>query len=184
MAGDGEERWHGLMLAALDGDAAAYRVLLGELRTALARYFSRRLGGALAAHSDDLVQDTLMAIHTTRMTFDRTRRVDAWVFAIARYRLIDLFRRQRIRATVPLEDDDFAAPDDEAGTAARLDVATVLEGVSPRQADLIRRVKIGGASIAEAATATGMSETAAKVSIHRGLKALTARFSRGDGDER
>jgi RNA polymerase sigma-70 factor (ECF subfamily) len=172
------------MLAALDGDAAAYRTLLGELRTALGRYFARRLGSALAAHADDLVQDTLMAIHTKRLTFDRTRRVDAWVYAIARYRLVDLFRRHKVRAAVPLDEETLFSQDEEPATAARLDVETMLGTVPPRQADLIRRVRIGGASIAEAAAATGMSETAAKVSIHRGLKGLTARFFGEGGDER
>jgi len=173
------------MLAALDGNAVAYRALLVELRLALARFFARRLGSALAANAEDLVQDTLMAIHTKRLTFDRNQRVGAWVFAIARYRLIDLYRRNRIRATVPLDpDDSLFSPDEEPATSARLDVETVLGGVPARQADLIRKVRIEGASIAEAATQAGMSETAAKVSIHRGIKALNARFGGGDGDER
>lgn len=173
------------MLAALDGDAPAYRTLLAELRTALTRYFARRLGSALAASADDLVQDTLMAIHTKRLTFDRAQTVSAWVFAIARYRLIDLYRRSKIRATVPLEADDLLfAPEEEPATAARLDIETVLGAVPSRQADLIRRVRIEGATIAEAAATAGMTETAAKVSIHRGLKALTARFTRGGADER
>lgn len=172
------------MLAALDGDAAAYRALLGELRTALARYFARRLGSALAASADDLVQDTLMAIHTKRLTFDRTQRISAWVFAIARYRLIDLYRRSKIRATVPLEDDDqLFAPEEEEATTARLDVDTMLDTVPARQAELIRRVRVDGATIAEAAAEAGMTETAAKVSIHRGLKTLNARFTREGSDE-
>jgi RNA polymerase sigma-70 factor (ECF subfamily) len=173
------------MLAALDGDAAAYRTLLAELRTALARYFARRLGSALAASADDLVQDTLMAIHTKRLTFDRTQRMSAWVFAIARYRLIDLYRRSKIRATIPLEADDLLfAPEEEPATSARLDIDTMLHTVPARQAELIRRVRVDGATIAEAAADVGMTETAAKVSIHRGLKALTARFSKEGGDER
>ena len=48
-----------------------------------------------------------------------------------------------------------------------------------RTGDLIRRTRIDGASVAEAAAAHGISETAAKVSIHRGLKSLAARFAGG-----
>lgn len=172
------------MLASLDGDAAAYRRLLAELQTALGRYFSRRLGSALNAQADDLVQDTLMAIHTRRMTFDRSQRVGAWVFAIARYRLIDSYRRHKVRATVPLDDEsELFAVEEESATSARMDVATVLSTLPPRQEELIRRVRIDGASIADAATAAGMSETAAKVSIHRALKTLSARFGKEGGDE-
>nr|QIQ10646.1 ECF RNA polymerase sigma factor SigF [uncultured bacterium] len=172
-----EERLRTAMLAALAGDSVAYRNLLRELTTMLQGYFRRRLSAG-SATAEDLVQDTLMAIHTRRMTYDRQLPFTAWVHAIARYKLIDHFRRQRIRATVPLEDDDaLLAVEEEAGIAARLDVGTVLAEVSPRQRELIRQVRIEGASIAEAAAATGMSETAAKVSIHRGLKAITAKFS-------
>jgi RNA polymerase sigma-70 factor (ECF subfamily) len=38
----------------------------------------------------------------------------------------------------------------------------------------IRAMKVEGLSVAEAATRSGMSESAIKVSVHRGLKALAA----------
>lgn len=182
---DMETRLRALMLAALAGDSRAYRSLLEALRAPLLRYYRARLGPALAANCDDLVQDTLMAIHTRRMTYDSGQLLTAWVYAIARYKLIDHFRRHKLRATLPLEDDAAIFAHDEAGdAAARLDLQTVLSTISERPADLIRQVRIEGASIAEAAERSGMSETAAKVSIHRGLKALTARFSGGGADER
>ena len=62
---------------------------------------------------------------------------------------------------------------------ARGDLDIVLDAVPARTADLIRRTKVDGASVAEAAAAHGISETAAKVSIHRGLKSLAARFAGG-----
>jgi RNA polymerase sigma-70 factor (ECF subfamily) len=37
-------------------------------------------------------------------------------------------------------------------------------------------MKLGGMSTAEAARATGMSESAVKVGVHRGLKALAAKM--------
>lgn len=182
---DMETRLKALMLAALAGDGRAYRGLLETLRPQLVRYYRTRLGPALAANCDDLVQDTLMAIHTRRMTYDSGQPLTAWVYAIARYKLIDHFRRHKLRATLPLEDDAAIFAHDEAGdTAARLDIQTVLSTIPDRPAELIRQVKLDGASIAEAAERTGMSESAVKVSIHRGLKALTARFSGGGANER
>ena len=179
---DMETQLRALMLAALDGDSRAYRALLDALRAPLVRYYSARLGAALAANCDDLVQDTLMAIHARRLTYDRSQPLTAWVFAIARYKLIDHFRRHKLRATVPLEDDaGLFAADDAGDAAARLDVDVVLATIPARPAELIRQVRIEGASIAEAAATSGMSESAVKVSIHRGIKALTARFSGGRG---
>ncbi|RYE47621.1 MAG: sigma-70 family RNA polymerase sigma factor [Hyphomicrobiales bacterium] len=176
---DMEARLRALMLKALDGDAGAYRMLLEELRGTLRPYFARRLTPGLAANSDDLVQDTLMAIHTRRLTYDRNQPLTAWVHAIARYKLIDHFRRSKVRATVPLEDDAaLFARDDTGDASARMDVDTVLSSLPARRADLIRQVRLEGASIAEAAARSGMSESAVKVSIHRGLKSLADRFGR------
>ncbi len=73
------------MLRSLDGDASAYRRLLEALRARLAVYFERRLWSN-RAQAEDLVQETLIAIHTKRATFDREQLVTAWAYAIARYK--------------------------------------------------------------------------------------------------
>jgi RNA polymerase sigma-70 factor (ECF subfamily) len=178
-----ETRLRALMLAALDGDAVAYRTLLAELSRHLRAYFTRRLHAAHSSHAEDLVQETLLAVHTRRMTYDRDRPFTAWLHAVAHHKFVDHIRRHAIRPTVPLDDDaPIFAHDESEDAAARMDVDTVLQTVSPRTGALIRQVKVEGASIAEAAKAAGMSETAAKVSIHRGLKALTARFAGGRDD--
>jgi RNA polymerase sigma-70 factor (ECF subfamily) len=180
---DMEARLRALMLKALDGDAGAYRMLLEELRRMLRPYFARRLTPGLAANGDDLVQETLMAIHTRRLTYDRAQPLTAWVHAIARYKLIDHFRRSKVRATVPLEDDAaLFARDDTGDASARMDVDAVLSSLPASRADLIRQVRLEGASIAEAAARSGMSESAVKVSIHRGLRSLADRFG-GRSDE-
>jgi RNA polymerase sigma factor (sigma-70 family) len=179
-----EPHLRALMLNALDGDGRAYASLLETLRTHLVRYYSVRLGSGLAANRDDLVQETLLAIHTRRQTYDRDQPLTAWVYAIARYKLIDHFRRNRVRATVPIDDEiGLFARDESDDAAARMDIDTVLSTLDKRPAELIREVRVHGATIAEAAKRAGMSETAAKVSIHRGIKALAARFAGGRSDE-
>ena len=164
--------------------AASYRAFLAELTTMLRRYFLRRLGGDRLADAEDLVQDTLMAIHTRRATYDPERPVTVWVHAIARYKLIDHFRSRRVRASVPLDDEAefLAGPDDAEPAMARRDVGRMLDTLPAQQVALVRAVKIDGESVATAAARSGMSESAVKVSIHRGLKALAARF--GGKDDR
>ena len=78
-----------LMAAAQRGDKAAYRLLLDELRSWLARYYRRRL---TEAHVDDAVQDALLAIHNKRHTYDPARAFAPWLAAIARYKWIDRLR--------------------------------------------------------------------------------------------
>jgi RNA polymerase sigma-70 factor (ECF subfamily) len=179
-----EDRLKALMLAALDGDAAAYRLLLSALSSQLRAYFGRRLGGA-NAEAEDLVQETLMAVHSKRATYDRTKPFTPWLHAVARYKLIDHFRQRRIRPSVAIDDvDEPFAEDESEATAARIDVERLLNTVPPASGTLVRQVKIEGRTVAEAAAAAGISETAAKLRIHRGLKALAlkARGMQSDGD--
>ncbi len=99
--GELEPRLKSLMLAGLAGDGAAHCALLKELGAALRRYYGRRLGAG-AADVEDLVQETLIAVHTRRATYQPDVPFTVWAYAIARYKLIDLYRRQGRRQTVPL----------------------------------------------------------------------------------
>jgi RNA polymerase sigma factor (sigma-70 family) len=172
-----EAELRSLMIAALAGDAAAYRVLLNELSGHLRRYFLRRLGPERSADAEDLVQETLMAVHTRRATYDADRPFTAWLHAVARYKLIDHYRQNRRKPTVPIDDvEALFAEDSAAASSARLDVDRLLDTVPERTRRLIREVKIEGRSIAEAATGAGMSRAAVKVGIHRSLKAIAGRI--------
>ena len=61
------------MVRSQAGDAAAYRMLLHALSPHLRAYFTRRLGPGRSADAEDLVQETLMAVHTHRATYDQAR---------------------------------------------------------------------------------------------------------------
>lgn len=173
---DGEQRLRGLFLEGLAGDALAYREFLKGLSAHLRAYFRRRLS-SLPDEIEDLVQDTLLAIHNQRQTYREDLPVTAWVHAIARYKLIDLFRGRAGRENLhdPLEDDleVFATSDTDAADAKR-DVTKLLEQLPDNQRLPLIHTKLQGLSVAEAAQATGMSESAIKVGVHRGLKALAA----------
>jgi len=166
------------MLAASQGDGAAYRALLAALASHLRAYYARRL--ARSADAEDLVQETLIAIHVKRATYDPALPFTAWLHAIARYKLIDHFRRSRLRRTLPLEDAASVVAEErtEAAEAAR-DVERLLAALPEARRNLIRHVKLEGLSTAEAAAKTGLSESAVKVGVHRGLKKLARMIREG-----
>jgi RNA polymerase sigma-70 factor, ECF subfamily len=173
-----EERLRSLMLQSLAGDAAVYRIFLGELTARLRAYLRKRLGD-FPDEVEDLLQELLLAVHNKRHTYDPKQPLTAWVHAIARYKLVDLLRR-RSRGDVladPLDEDDqvFATTANDAAEA-QYDVAKLLRGLPDRQRLPILYVKIEGASVSDTAVRTGMSESAIKVGIHRGLKALAERI--------
>lgn len=167
-----------LMMASLDGDAVAYRKLLDLLSRRLQAFYRGKLTriGRSAAEAEDLVQDALMAIHTRRHTYDRNALFTPWVHAVARYKLIDHLRRTKASmADVPIEDaGEVMARDDQTQTESTLDLDRLLAQLPDKMQRAIRCVKLDGLSVAEAAARCGMSESAVKVSVHRGLKALAA----------
>lgn len=172
-----EEGLKALMLLSLDGDEAAYRRLLTALRMLLVGYYSRRMAAAAKADMEDLVQETLLALHSHRSTYDPARPFTAWFFSIARYKLIDHHRGRGRRRLSEMElreeiESDFS----EEALTARMDVERLLDGLPPKQQELIRQVKLEGQSVADTANRTGQSESAVKVSIHRALKALGERL--------
>jgi RNA polymerase sigma-70 factor (ECF subfamily) len=161
-----------LMRRGLAGDAAAHARLLGALGDRLRAYFARRLGPD-AAETEDLVQETLLAIHLKRDTYDTRQPLTPWAYAIGRYKLLDHFRRLGVRRPVPLEDAGvlLAAETAEEG-ATRRDLGVLLAELPARQRALIEDVKLTGYSIEEAARRQGLTPGAAKVAIHRSLQRL------------
>ncbi|WP_422824021.1 sigma-70 family RNA polymerase sigma factor [Variovorax robiniae] len=177
-AKEAEAILRGLFLRGLDGDAAAYHQFLQKLSAHLRAFLGKRLFG-WPDEVEDLVQECLLAMHNQRHTYQPDQPLTAWVQAIARYKMIDLLRAKSSREDLhdPLDDDlaVFADSDTEASDARR-DLAGLLETLPDRQRLPIEHVKLQGLSVAETAAATGMSESAVKVGIHRGLKALAARI--------
>ena len=171
-----EDRLRALLIGGLDGNAAAYHAFLKALSEHLRAFLRRRLSG-LPDEVEDLVQETLLAVHNQRHTYDAKQPLTAWVHAIARYKMIDLLRRRGSRDALndPLDDElaVFTHSDVDAADARR-DLDKLLERLPDRQRLPIVHMKLEGLSVVEAAKLTGMSESAVKVGVHRGLKALAA----------
>lgn len=166
-----------LMLAGLSGDAAAYRQLLSSSADRLRRYFGRRLG-ADAAEVEDLVQETLIAIHQKRDSYDHALPYTAWLHAIARYKLVDHYRRRGVRQTLPIDDvEDLASPDTLEPALAAFDLEALLEKLPEKHQVAIRLTKIDGYSVSEASAMSGQSESSIKIGVHRGMKKLAARIT-------
>ena len=170
-----EEQLKAWMVGGLDGDAGAHRALLSALVPLLRSYYRRRVSDG-GDEIEDLVQETLIAVHTRRMTFDRDRMFSAWLFAIARYKMIDHFRRSRKHVPIDSVHELIGDEGFEDSSNARMDVGRLLDGLPPKQAGAIRSTRIEGLSISETAQNAGIGESDVKVSIHRGLKTLSARI--------
>ena len=162
--------WGSLMVAAQNGHGGAYRRLLGEVSSWLTLYFRRRLP---LGDVDDAAQETLLAVHRRRHTYDPQYPFGPWLAAIAKHKWVDQLRSLERRLDEELP-DNLSVGDHEASVISASVLARLLEELRPAQAQAILLVKVQGYSIADASGETGLSPSAIKMNIHRGLARLTA----------
>jgi RNA polymerase sigma factor (sigma-70 family) len=173
-----EQRWTMQMRAALRGDQVAYAGLLqelsGHLRTAVRGACSR---AGLSADVEDIVQETLLAVHLKRHTWDSERSIGPWLTAISRYKLIDAIRRRNGNDSVQIDElaDVLPAEPDDDGLAGR-DARKALEALDGRQREIVQIISLEGGSVRDAAAKLQMNEGAVRVALHRALKKLAALY--------
>ena len=171
-----ERELRALMAASLDGDGAAYHTLLKQLTGHLRAYYRHRFAriGHGPTEAEDLLQEVLIAVHTHRHTYDRMQPFTPWIHAIARYKFLDYLRRTKSSfKDIPIANaDDLTARNDVAAVESGLDLQRLMSKISAKAREVIRYVKLEGLSVSEAAQRCGMSESAVKVAVHRGFKAL------------
>ncbi len=169
-----ETRWAALMASAQKGSEVDYRQLLSELSEAIKHYLFSRIGRQ--HFIEDCVQESLIAIHQARHSYDPRRRFRPWLFAIVRHKAIDTLRRQRgqqqldrqqeVLQTDPQQDTDRKIED--YITHGRL-----MACLTPEHREALTLTKFIGLSNAEAATRLSISESAVKVRVHRAIGNLT-----------
>ena len=165
-----QDEWSALMVAAQDGHGGAYQRLLSEISDWLRLYFNRRLP---PGDVDDAVQETLLAVHRRRHTYDPHYPMGAWLAAIAKHKWIDQLRGIGRRPTEELP-DDLSVGDHEASVTSASVLERLLGELRPAQAQAILLVKLQGYSIEDVSQETGQSVSAVKMNIHRGLGRLSA----------
>jgi RNA polymerase sigma-70 factor, ECF subfamily len=168
-----------LMMASQDGDEGAYHQLLERLASHLRAFYRSRFAriGHGPTEAEDLLQEALLAIHTHRHTYDRSQPFTPWVHAIARYKFLDYLRRTKLSfKDLPIEEvHELTSDADTTAIDSGLDLQRLLSEISSKAREAIQYVKLDGLSVSEAATRSGMSESAVKVAVHRGLKALAVK---------
>lgn len=163
--------WSDLMRAANRGDECAYARLLRQLVPVLRRMVSGAMGSGRSVDPEDVVQETLLALHLKRHTWDEARPLLPWVYAIARNKLTDALRR-RTPMGVSIEDiaDTLAA--EPVPVLDRLDVRRMLSRLEGRTREIVASISIEGSSARQVATRFGMTEGAVRVAFHRGVTSL------------
>ena len=169
-----------LMRLARGGDDEAYRQLLGDVAVWLRGVARRGLvrAGRGVEDCEDVVQETLLAMHLKRDSWDDTQPLEPWLRAIAHHKLVDHLRRRGFRDHVDLADlaETLASP--QAVEEVSVDARQMLASLSERQRGIVVAISIEGLSARDVGQKLGMSEGAVRVALHRALKILAAAYRR------
>jgi len=173
-----------LMAKAQQGDGVAYKDLLGQCRLMLFALLCSRLHND--AQVEDLIQEILISLHKARHTYQPGRPFQPWLFGIANFRLKDHFRKhykrldleQAFATSIEEEKHNF---DVTFWASKSEELAEALDGLPPKQRQLVQLMKIEGYTAVEVAGQTGMTPTAVKVSVHRSVKQIKQTF-KGTGE--
>lgn len=176
---DRESHWAGLMRAALSGDTRSYHRLLQEVAPALRALASRGLARHKPGGEDveDVVQETLLALHLKRHTWDERQPFSPWVYAIARNKLIDTLRRRGRQVHLPIDDiGELPASEDAPAEGNGVDAERLIAGLKQREREIVVAISIEGASARDVALRLGMTEGAVRVALHRALRSLAKAY--------
>ena len=166
------------MAQAQKGNTKMYNQLLSEVASYLGPYLRYKVGSETIA--SELVQETLLSVHTSRHTFDPQRPFKPWLFKIVQSRLIDFYRKDKNRKELQSSMDafsmEFFVAEAEISQIEVDELEDILTSLSDDQKDIVIALKVRGQSIKEVAEARNMTESAVKTSAHRAYKALSSKL--------
>lgn len=165
-----EFHWAALMASAQSGSEPEYQQLLTELSAVISRYLRSRFGQHHFV--EDCVQDTLIAVHEARHTWNPRRRFKPWLFAIVRHKAIDHLRRQQSHQKIIDREQLGNTLYSENTPETQYAQGQLISALSAPHREAITLTKIIGLSNAEAASQASISQSAMKVRVHRAIGRL------------
>lgn len=183
----GTSDWATLMCRVQLGDSNAYRELLQELAPPVRGFLSSKLRNK--QDIDEVLQETLMAVHRARHTYRPGTPFAPWVWSIAHYKWVDWMRKQgrsrRLNKEMAEQNNLHSQQSDEVGRVfgesdsrgyLEDDLENALRELKPPQRRAIELMKLGGLSAGETAAAMGVTVSNVKVLAHRGYIQLRQRL--------
>lgn len=169
-----QAQWSELMHLAQMGDEKAYRKLLLAIVPIIQRFARCKVSDTSII--DDIVQDTLMNIHTLRHTYDPKRPILPWIATITSARAIDVLRKYNRHWKREIYDDMLLQQIIDQSDHYHLEhedkidqIDMLLKNLTPSQRQVIQLVKLDEMSLYEASKKTGLSISAVKSLLHRAL---------------
>ena len=185
-----DPNWRIWMAAAQVGDQRAYAALLTEALPWLRRRARARWPGSSMADIEDMVQDTLLALHQSRHLYDPARPVQPFLFGILKLRGAEIRRRRHRHAghetaleDMPADTSALMTHGTQERDAEQAGLQKALASLGERDKQVLGLLKIRQVSLKDATAETGMSVAALKVASFRAVQRLKQALKGGADEE-
>jgi len=176
----------GLVSRAKQGDKEAFAQLYETHLDKIYRYIILRTGNK--AEAEDMTQQVFVKAFESIPSFKwKGTPFSAWLFRIAHNLVVDHFRKEKKRPTVPFEESVMGSDSNpQLEAERRLDIEQLISAtkrLTEVQREVIGLRFAGGLSIAEVAKTMGKNEGAVKALQHSAIVALRKVLIAGDTSE-
>ncbi|SHK55207.1 RNA polymerase sigma factor [Rhodothermus profundi] len=159
-----------LVARARQGEAEAQNLLLRRLEPVLRAFFLKRLGDV--PEIDDLVQNTLLRVHTGLTDLKDNARLKAFAMKAALFELQDFYRgRYHGREQLYDPEQPPSVGHEAGGDDPRLDLEQALQVLTPH-ARRILELRAYGYRYQEIARLLGTTEAAVKMQVKRAFEKM------------
>ncbi|MBX3737788.1 MAG: sigma-70 family RNA polymerase sigma factor [Candidatus Didemnitutus sp.] len=171
----------------MPSDATTLARALHAHRDAFKAFLAARVGSA--AEAEDILQNGLAKAVQRAGDLRDDEKLVAWFYQLLRHSLVDHYRsKSAARRRNDALGTMIAALGDDTAPAAVLEkqlcacLGGIVDTLKPLQAELLRRVDLGGESVQDAADALRISANNASVTLHRARRELRTRLEAFCGD--
>jgi RNA polymerase sigma-70 factor (ECF subfamily) len=169
-AGDeGDDRTDRALIArTANGDESAFRLLYERLAERVFRYAFSLLHNRHLA--EEVAQETMVVVWRQAAKFEGRSKVSTWVFGIARFRALDLLRKEQRGARVP--ETTLVEPDPAPAVHDRERALGAIKTLPEEQREVVFLTFYEGLSYSEIASMLGIPEGTVKSRMYYARRAL------------
>jgi RNA polymerase sigma-70 factor (ECF subfamily) len=168
-AGEEDDRTDRALIArTAEGDESAFRLLYERLADRVFRYAFILLHNRHLA--EEVAQETMVVVWRQAAKFEGRSKVSTWVFGIARFRALDLLRKEQRGARVP--ETVLVEPDPAPAVHDRERALGAIKTLPEEQREVVFLTFYEGLSYGEIAGMLGIPEGTVKSRMHYARRAL------------
>lgn len=135
--------------------------------------------------AQDVVQDTFFSLWNSRRNIDEQGNVQAYLFMIARHKMVDMFRRQVIQVDydgymeLHPPASSLATPEEYVNfEECKYNISHVKSLLSPREREIYELSREHGLTVRQISEKLGISQQTVKNYVSSGLKTMRSKLSR------